>query len=40
MITETDASEEDETELYDPHPTAEGQRIIADAVWKVMEEKQ
>ena len=39
-ITETDASEEDETELYDPHPTAEGQRIIADAVWKVMEEKQ
>ncbi|MBP0974550.1 MAG: hypothetical protein J6Z40_01495 [Oscillospiraceae bacterium] len=30
----------DAFEYYDPHPNAEGQKIIADAVWKVMEPRK
>ena len=29
----------DEFEMYDPHPNAEGQRIIAEAVWAEMESR-
>ncbi len=30
---------QDAIEAYDPHPTAEGQKLIADTVWKVMESR-
>ena len=34
-----DSASDDAFEMYDPHPNAEGQRIIADAVWAEMESR-
>lgn len=37
--TNADSTDGDAMEYYDPHPNAEGQRVIADAVWDVMESR-
>lgn len=36
--TTYDSGQAGEMEYYDPHPNAEGQKLIAETVWKVMEQ--
>lgn len=38
-ISDTEESDGDAREAYDPHPNPDGQKLIADTVWKVMESR-